>query len=138
MFSDITSGARPLARLGTSKKVIEVCSWYAGPYLNILGKTELDVLRFLKRVLDLTTLARTSFWQFVVEGYERVISLGPTWWDKSNSGDVCIQCRSGFEGLVRISEEEKGQTGYIVLIDAEHKRIAIEQLCNNDALVTRI
>ena len=79
VFSDITSRARPLARLGTSKKVIEVCSWYAGPYLNTLGKTELDVLRFLKRVLDLTTLARTSFWQFVVEGYERVISLGPTW-----------------------------------------------------------
>ena len=38
------------------------------------------------------------------------------------SGDRCIQCSTGFEELVRISEE-KGQAKYIVLIEAEHKSI---------------
>ena len=39
------------------------------------------------------------------------------------SGDRCIQRSTGFEELVRISEKEKGQAEYIVLIEAEHKSI---------------
>ena len=61
-----------------------------------------------------------------------MLSLGPTWWDKLNLGMDASSVGSGFDGLVRISEKEKGQAGYIVLIEAEHTSIKRESAYHNE------
>ena len=71
---------------------------------NSKGKTWQNVTTIFESVLDLTAALGQACGNLSRKVYEKVLSLGPTWWDKLNPGMNSSSVREDFRdksGLVR-------------------------------------